>query len=274
LIDPVLYLSLIACLGVVVGFLGALLGLGGGFIMVPALILLLGFDAHHAVGTSMVAVIFTGASAALAYHQQGRLDWKLALLAEAATTPGAFAGAVLTSLVSSASLKLLFSILLIILAFSMLLRGERRDDAERLRRRGGGGALSWRRRIGDSRGRIFEYSIDVLKLLPACFLAGIVSGFFGVGGGTVKVPVLYYLGAPMHIAVATSTLMIALTAFSGSLGHLMLGHVKLLELLGLIPGIIAGTRLGAATARRLKSRTLRRIFSSALILIAVLLLIR
>jgi len=273
LISPVLYLPLIACLGVAVGFFGALLGLGGGFIMVPALILLLGFDAHHAVGTSMVAVIFTGASAALAYHQQGRLDWRLALLAEAATMPGAFAGAMLTSLVSSASLKSLFSIFLIILAFSMLLRREKHDEANGFARRSGG-IFRWGRRIRDSTGRVFEYSIDVLKLLPACFLAGMLSGFFGVGGGTVKVPVLYHLGAPMHIAVATSTLMIAFTAFSGSLGHLILGHVKLLELLGLIPGILVGTRFGALAARRLKSRTLRKIFSSALILIAILLLIR
>ena len=90
----------------------------------------------------------------------------------------------------------------------------------------------------------------------------------------MKVPVLYHLGVPIHIAVATSTLMIAFTALSGTIGHLTLGHVKLLELLGLIPGILIGTRFGALTARKARSATLRKAFSSALIIMAILLLIR
>jgi hypothetical protein len=115
--------------------------------------------------------------------------------------------------------------------------------------------------------------VDLLKLLPVSFLAGVVSGFFGVGGGTLNVPVLYHLGIPMHVAIATSTLMITLTAVSGTAGHLLLGHVKLIELLALAPGIIAGTQLGASTARRTRSPTLRKIFSLALIVVAIILLV-
>lgn len=138
----------------------------------------------------------------------------------------------------------------------------------------GDGVVVWRRVLRDSRGEVFTYSVDLLKLLPASFLAGIVSGFFGVGGGTIKVPVLYHLGTPIHVAVATSTLMIALTAISGTIGHLLLGHVRLIELFALTPGIIAGTQLGASIARRAKSQMLRIIFSIALIIIAVILFMR
>ena len=274
LIELLLYLLSMAALGAVVGFFGALLGLGGGFIMVPALILLVGFDAHHAVGTSMVAVVFTGSSSALAYYWQRRLDWKLALVAETSTMPGAFVGAMLTSFVSSANLKTLFSILLIGLALSVLFRKRTSEHESKHETGVRGKRFSWRRKIVDSKGKVFNYSIDVLKLLPVCFLAGIVSGFFGIGGGTIKVPVLYHLGAPIHIAVATSTLMIAFTALSGTIGHLTLGHIRLLELFGLIPGILVGTRFGALAARKARSATLRKAFSSALIIMAILLLIR
>ncbi|RLG05018.1 MAG: hypothetical protein DRN61_01880, partial [Thaumarchaeota archaeon] len=176
--------------------------------------------------------------------------------------------------ISSANLKTLFSILLMGLALSVLLR---RSPSEAEGEHEGGGrekGFSWRREVVDSKGKVFSYSIDVLKLLPVCFLAGIVSGFFGIGGGTIKVPVLYHLGAPIHIAVATSTLMIAFTALSGTIGHLTLGHIRPLELLGLIPGILVGTRFGALAARKARSATLKKAFSSALIIMAILLLIR
>lgn len=274
LIELFPYLLSMAALGAVVGFFGALLGLGGGFIMVPALILLVGFDAHHAVGTSMVAVVFTGSSSALAYYRQRRLDWELALVAETATMPGAFIGAMLTGFISSSNLKTLFSILLIALALSVLIRKRSAEPDVISKRETGRGRFSWRRRIINSRGKVFSYSIDVLKLLPACFIAGIVSGFFGIGGGTIKVPVLYHLGAPIHVAVATSTLMITFTALSGTIGHLTLGHIKLLELFGLIPGIVVGTRFGALAAWKTRSATLRKAFSSALIIMAILLLVR
>jgi uncharacterized membrane protein YfcA len=271
LIEALIHLLAMILLGLFAGFLGAMLGLGGGFIMVPVLMLFAGFDAHHAIGTSMAAIVFTGFPAALAYQRQGRLDWRLALVAEATTMPGSFLGAMLTGLVAPDPLKILFSIFLIALALSMILRRDPPAGGEALRR--GGGVAAWRRALRDSRGEVFTYSVDLLKLLPASFLAGVISGFFGVGGGTVKVPVLYHLGVPMHVAIATSTLMIALTAISGTAGHLLLGHVKLIELLALAPGIIAGTQLGAFTARRIKSPTLRRIFSLALIMIAIILLV-
>ena len=111
-------------------------------------------------------------------------------------------------------------------------------------------------------------------MVEASYFAGVISGFFGIGGGTLKVPILYHLGVPVHVAIATSTLMITLTAFSGTLGHLMLQHIRWIELMGIVPGIVVGARFGAATARRIASKTLRKIFSIALILMALILLVR
>jgi uncharacterized membrane protein YfcA len=69
LIEALIYLIILILLGLLAGFLGAMLGLGGGFIIVPALMLLAGFDAHHAIGTSMAAILFTGFPAAFAYQR-------------------------------------------------------------------------------------------------------------------------------------------------------------------------------------------------------------
>ncbi|MEM4718684.1 MAG: sulfite exporter TauE/SafE family protein [Nitrososphaerota archaeon] len=270
MLEPLIHLLMIILLGLFAGSLGAMLGLGGGIITVPALMILAGFDAHHAIGTSMSAIVFAGAASALAYHRQGRLDWRLALVAETTAMPGSFLGAMLTGLAAPSSLKILFSIFLIALALSIIFRRSSPADEETSKRERG--ETCWKRILRDSRGEVFAYSVDLLKLLPASFLAGVISGFFGVGGGGVNVPLMYHIGVPMHVAVATSTLMIALTALSGAIGHILLGHVKLIELLALAPGIIAGAQLGASAARRTSSPVLRKMFSSVLIVMAIILL--
>ena len=273
MLELLLHLAFTLVLGSMVGFVGALLGLGGGFILVPLLITLFGFDAHQAVGTSIAAVMFTGASSAFAYFKQRRLDWRLAVIAESTTMPGGLTGAYLTTFISSSGLRMLFAFLLLGLAFSMIVRKEDGKDHSG-KQPITSHKFSWKRRLKDSYGRVFEYSVNLPKLLSASYFAGVISGFFGIGGGTLKVPILYHLGVPVHVAIATSTLMITLTAFSGTLGHLMLQHIRWIELMGIVPGIVVGARFGAATARRIASKTLRKIFSAALIFMALILLVR
>ena len=266
----ILYLLLT---GLFVGFTGALFGVGGGFILVPLLTFLFGADAHHAIGTSLAVIMFTGSSSAFSYFSQRRIDWRLALLTEASTMPGGLTGAFLTTYFSSKELKTLLAALLVALAITMLLRGENRNTPT-LSKCAGKGRFLWKRRIVDSSGDIFEYSVNVLKLMTVGFAAGIASGFFGIGGGVIKVPALYHLNVPIHVTIATSTLMITLTAFSGTLGHAALGHILWSELLGIVPGSLLGTQLGARTAHRARSRTLKRAFSLVLAGMAILLLLK
>jgi len=208
--------------GLSVGFTGAFFGVGGGFVLVPLLIFVLRADAHSAIGTSLAAVMFTGFFSAIAYFRQGRVDWKLALLMETSTIPGALAGALLTTYFPSKVLEILLAGLLLLLAASMLLSIEKASSPTREQREG---KFLWNRKIIDSRGQKFAYSVNVLKMISAGAAAGLASGFFGIGGGIIKVPILYNLGVPMHIAIATSTFMITLTASSATLGHASLGHV-------------------------------------------------
>jgi len=259
-------------IGLSVGFTGALFGVGGGFVLVPLLTFVLGVNAHSAIGTSLAAILFTGFFSAAAYFRQGRIDWKLALLMETSTMPGAFTGAFLTTCFSSRTMKILLAAVLVFLAASILSRRETINPPTE--RRHEKGKLTWGRRIIDSKGQEFIYSIDIPKAISAGFIAGLASGFFGIGGGVIKVPVLYHLSVPIHVAIATSTFMITLTAFSATVGHALLRHVMWPALLGIVPGILLGTQIGAKTSRRIKSKNLRKAFSAILIVMAILLLAR
>ncbi len=268
--DFILSSALLVLLGLLMGFTGGMLGVGGGFILVPLLALILGLDAHQAVGTSLATIMFTGSFSALTYFKQKRLDWRLGLLMEVSTMPGGLTGSFLTTYISSKGLKNLFAIFLIALALSMILRKNRFESKKEMRK----GSLRWKRSLRDSSGMLFEYQVDVLRLLIIGFFAGLASGFFGIGGGVIKVPALYNLGVPIHIAVATSTFMITLTAFSGTIGHSFLGHVSWLKVAGIVPGLLLGTNLGTRVSRRARSRVLRMCFSSVLIIMALLLLVK
>jgi len=263
----------LAVLGLFVGFTSALLGVGGGFILVPSLMFLYGLSAHHAIGTTLAVTIFTGSSSAFSYFRQRRIDWRLALLTEAFSMPGSLIGALLTTYYSSRELKMLLAAFLPILAISMILKGENYSIPPLLKSTKNGTFL-WRRRFIDSKGNVFEYNINVLKLMIISFVADIASGFFGIGGGVIKVPALYHLNVPIHIAIATSTLMVTLTALCGTIGHVTLGHVLWMELIGIVPGILLGTQLGAHTASKTRSKTLKKIFVVALIIMAILLLVK
>ena len=188
--------------GLTVGFTGALFGVGGGFVLVPLLTFVLGVDAHSAIGTSLAAVLFTGFFSAVAYFRQGRIDWKLALLMETSTMPGAFTGAFLTTYFSSRTMKILLAAVLVFLAASMLLRGETINPPTE--RRHEKGKLTWSRRIIDSKGQEFTYSINIPKAISAGFIAGLASGFFGIGGGVIKVPVLYHPVSYTHLTLPTN----------------------------------------------------------------------
>jgi len=264
-------------IGLLVGFIGGLLGVGGGFILVPLLTSLLRFDAHQAIGTSLAAGIFTGFFSAFSYFKQKRLDWKLGLLIEVSTVPGALIGSYSTIFFSSKELKILLSVLLTGLSISMLSEGKLTGIKAIFKNLHLGTRIKiqlWERKIRDSKGMLFEYKVNVLKLLLAVFPAGLASGFFGIGGGVMVVPVLCFLGIPVHIAVATSTLIVTLTALSGTICHMTFGHVLWTELVYIIFGIFLGTQMGTSTAWRTRSKTLKKVFATVLMAMAVLLLMR
>jgi len=268
----------LALLGVFSGFFGGMLGVGGGVIVVPVLILVFNLDARLAVGTSLVMIIFTALSATAAYYRQKRIDWKIGIIAASTTVPGAAIGAYLTKFFTSSSLAIIFGITLFPIAGAMLKRSYRTasnrksEDAVYAKNEFELARGSWRRRIVDAKGKVFEYNVR-LPGLTLLFLGGFASGFLGIGGGLVVVPILAAIvGLPMHLAIATSMLTMIFTSISGVSTHLMLGNVQVEYAIPLVLGILLGAQLGAGTARQLRSVTLERAFAVALLGVGVLLI--
>lgn len=245
-----------------VGIVSSMIGVGGGFLIVPILVLVYETSTHLAVGTSAVMIVFTAISSTFAYARQRRIDYKLGLILAVGSIPGAAAGAYATSFVSPKDLASLFGVFLIILAVRMLVAPGEGKKEKRLRMWG------WVRRIQDVGGQVFEYEADTVPGMILSFFAGFASGFFGLGGGAVMVPVMVLvMTLPMHIAVATSMFIMIFTSISAATTHIILRNVLADSAVALGIGIVFGTQVGAFTAKRLKARSLQRVFALFLVVI-------
>jgi len=269
---------LLTVLGVFAGFLGGLLGVGGGIIVVPILVLVFNLDTRLAVGTSLVMVMFTALSATFAYSRQRRIDWKVGVVSAVATVPGASMGAYATKFFSSNSLAIIFGATILFIAGVMLRRSFRVETdpqkTPRIASKSGSKSGLWSRRLVDRMGKVFEYDASMYSGLLLLVLGGLASGFLGIGGGLVVVPILTAIvGLPMHIAIATSMLTMIFTSISGVSTHVVLGNVDVEYAIPLVIGILGGTQIGAWTAKRLKSASLERVFALAVMAIGVVLIV-
>jgi len=276
-LDIVLTLFL-GLLGVFSGFLGGLLGIGGGIIVVPILIIVFGLESKIAVGTSLLMILFTALSGTVAYFRQRRIDWTVGLVAAVATVPGAAIGAYMTTFFNSRNLAIIFGFMLFFVAAGMIRRSERTtenpnastmsDKTESAPKK------RWARRLVDAKGKVFKYNARLIPALPLLFFGGLASGFLGIGGGLIVVPIFAdFVGLPIHLAVATSMLTMIFTSISGVSTHIMLGDVRLDYAVPLIVGILLGAQGGARTARSVKSVTLERVFAVVVVVIGVILIV-
>jgi len=252
LLDAVLYL-LTLLIGVLAGFLGALLGIGGGMIIVPALSIYLGLPIHSAIATSMVAVTATGTTGAARYIKQNLVDIKLGIFLEMVTVIGVMIGVFLALRVSGSVLYILFSCLLFCLSFTHLVTVGREE--RKLIRREYGEAT---RKTGlGLKGEYYDENLKIkvpyhvtgyIKGSLMSFLAGMGSGLLGIGGGVFKVAAMNLLmNVPLKVAIATSKFMISITAATGSLLYYLSGTTPLPFVapcaLGTMIGVIMGTKI-------------------------------
>jgi hypothetical protein len=221
-------------------------------------------------------IIFTALSATFAYSRQKRLDWKIGVVGALVTVPGAAIGAYMTQFLSSSTLTIIFGMFLFFIAASMFRRSstianrEKKTTSAESKPRG----RIWNRKMIDAYGNVFQYDADIYRGLLLLFFGGLASGFFGIGGGLIVVPILISIvGLPMHIAVATSMLTMIFTSVSGASTHIMLGHVLLEYTAPILLGVVIGAQLGARTAKRLRSVSLERVFALVVFGIGVLLII-
>ncbi|MGA2141681.1 MAG: sulfite exporter TauE/SafE family protein [Brevinematales bacterium] len=238
-------------LGLAVGTIGTIIGAGGGFILVPVLILLYPDKSPQAItGISLAVVFFNALSGSVAYARDKRIDYKSGLIFAAATVPGSIIGAFIIGYIPRMLFDGSFGIILTALSIYLFIKPEKTA--------GSGGAvlpgpMTAARRMTDSAGNSYVYTFGMLKGIIISVFTGFISSLLGIGGGIIHVPAMVHLlNFPVHIATATSHFVLGIMSFSGSVVHLFDGSIQanLIEIALLAIGVLIGAQAGAALSKR------------------------
>jgi uncharacterized membrane protein YfcA len=238
-----------------VGTLASMLGIGGGILNTPLLIIVFGVSAQIAPASTLVAALFVAVSSTVAYGRQkpSPILVKTGLLLSLLTVPGTFAGIFLRNAITDDYLlRLIFGVVLFPVALSMLFAKKRSKDSSPSKPKAHDFS-------GLTKGRL-------ILALAGAFSGGIVSGLMGLGGGVLVVPVLDILmGVPMHAAVATSMLTMIFTASSGTILNYALGQIDLFFSVTLGIGMVIGAQIGSRLAHRIDAVRLKQLFGLVLV---------
>src|SRR6202171_699109 len=196
-------------LGFSAGIFGALAGLGGGIILIPVLAIYFGLPIHQAIGISLLSVIATSTATSSQYVENHVTDIRLGMTLELATTLGALIAALVAHHVNRRTLAILFVCFLAYSAASLVKK-------------------AWGSRQEEHETTVPEYKVQNYPLgLGASLIAGGLSGLLGIGGGPIKVPVMYlFMKVPLRVATATSNFMIGVTAATSAYIYWGRGDIK------------------------------------------------
>ena len=230
-------------LGFAAGILGSMIGLGGGIIVVPVLTFL-GFSPTAAASNSLFAALSNAIASTISYSRQKRIEYSLGLKLGLLTIPGTILGAVISTDVTPGIFKILFGLVLIASAAYIFLRKK----------------IETKEKTLSNQMMIFA--------VGASFFAGIISSFFGIGGGIIFVPLMVVgMGMAMKKAAPTSQLILLFASLSGVISHSILGHPDFTQAGFLAIGSFIGGLIGARLSLDIKERYLK-ILVSVVILIA------
>ena len=268
---PLFFVLLI--LGVLVGLPASMCGLGGGFILVPTLILVFNLSPQNAIAISLVAMCGTTISATLGYIKQKRVDYKLALLYDIFDIPGVIVGAYLTTILPQNLLIGLCGFLILFLSLLML-RNLRARKLSTKNKESNMTCNGWERKVSDSMNQVFEYKIRRPSLIViSSLMSGLVTGLAGLGGGITDTTTMMLLGIPSHIAIASSEFAMALTNGAGVITHGFLQNISIEYAIPITIGTILGAQVGVLVAKRTKQKTLKMILSIVSLLFSVRLIL-
>lgn len=237
--NPAEYFWLIG-LGLVVGLYGTLIGAGGGFVVMPLLMLLHPkARPEQLTAISLAVVFFNALSGSEAYAMMRRIDYKSGLMFAAATVPGAIIGALTTSVVPRQLFNGIFGVVLLAGAGFLFWRPGGKPHQPELHEQ----HPHVTRHLVTADGEAFDYHFNPLLGIAISLLVGYASSFLGIGGGIIHVPALiYFLDFPVHIATATSHFILAIMALTGTMVHIWTGtlHEGARHTLSLSIGVLLG----------------------------------
>ncbi len=263
--------------GSAVGVLGAILGIGGGVFLVPALVLIYHIPMHHAIATSIISVIATSSAATSTNVEKGLVNMRLGMTLEIATVLGAMSGALTAEWLSEVILLRIFAVVLVVVAVLLGWKSSKGEGAAILNPQhiivddqpddlGLMGASCY----DPAQGKQISYRVRRAPLgFLASLIAGNLSGLLGVGGGFIKVPVIHLVcDVPMKAATATSNFMIGVTGAASAFIYFGRGEVRPALTTAVVMGVLGGSFIGAIISQRLPGRLLQAIFAIFLLPVA------
>jgi Predicted permeases len=255
------------------GFLGSLLGLGGGIIIVPVLTLVYHIDIRYAIAASLISIVATSSGAAASFLKDSLTNLRLAVLLEVGTVTGAIIGFLIAGWISTQFLFLLFGGFLL---FSALMMLRRREDHSATVNHPWAEKLKLDGEYPGADGKMHAYKIAHVPFgLFAMVGAGVLSALLGIGSGIFKV--LAMDGAmklPIKVSSATSNFMIGVTASASAGAYLLRGDIRP-EIAGPVAlGIIAGSFLGARLMVKIPAAHIRKVFVVVLSIVSIQMIIK
>lgn len=258
---------------IIAGFIGSLLGLGGGIIVVPVLTLGFGVDIRYAIAASLISIIATSSGAAASFLRDHLTNLRLAVFLEIGTVLGALSGFFISSYIQAKWLYLLFGGFLFFSAIMML---RKKEDARSEVDHPWSQKLKLSDTYSNELGVVTAYKVANVPLgLLSMFFAGIMSALLGIGSGIFKV--LAMDGAmklPMKVSSATSNFMIGVTAAASAGAYFMRGDIRPEIACPVAIGIIIGAWVGGRVMPRMPAASIRKIFVLVLAIVSVQMVMR
>lgn len=260
--------GILAAVGCAAGFLGAITGLGGGIVVVPVLVIFFDIDLRIAMGTSLLTAIATSSGASFTLAREQYTNIRVGMLLEIGAVIGALIGALLVQRLATDLVSFLYGCLLIFsLYFSLHKFRGRLVTAP---------AHKWAVYLGlnshykTSQGPK-EYRVyNVPWGMSLMTVAGFFSGLLGIGSGLFKVLIFdVAMGLPYKVSTSTSLFMIGITTATGAGVYYSAGYIKPEICFAIIPGVLIGALCGAKVLVKSKTKLLKLIFNSILIILAI-----
>ena len=268
-------------IAVFAGFLGSLVGLGGGIIITPALTILFGFDIKYAIGASIVAVIATSSASAIAFVKDHVSNMRVGMLLEVFTTAGGVVGALMAGVFSSKLLYIFFSLILLNSFYGMLKKTGLITKVKKEEENVENDKYADKYKLNSTyydkaTGETVKYNVtNVPQGSLVMFGAGFASGLLGIGSGAFKVVALdTYMKLPIKVSTATSNFMMGVTATASALIYFFNGTINPVVAAPIAIGTLIGSRTGAKVMQRLDAKYIRYIFLPILLFTIINMLLK
>lgn len=266
-------------IGVIAGGYGTIVGAGGGFIFVPALLLILKMDPAIAAGSGLVIVLINASSGALGYARQRKIDYRTGIFIAIGALPGSLLGVWLLQVYSSDYFFIVFATVLVLLGIFLFSKNtslgkfkprlQKHPEQQESREQMGATAPEMDSQPEATTNRESDRDrIDIKWLLPLGLLMGILSSYLGIGGGWLLVPILIYgFKFPTHFATATSMFSLLIYSSYGVASQIFYNSIDWMAVVWGAIGIIIGSQLGVKLAQRIPGKIIMQMLSVLLVII-------